>query len=129
MCGLIALAAVVWAWIRMEERDRPAPVGGLAASAFWAVFGVLMALGTFSMLFIVLIPVGVAVLVLSKWFEPVRSWLVLAGLVTVPTAWMATGAIDAGAGGWVAAGVGVIVTGLVAVAFETRERRSPAPGR
>ena len=121
------MAAVVWAWIRVEEHDPPALVGGLGASGFWAVFGVLMAFGTFTMLFIVLIPAGVAILLLSRWFEPVRSWLVLAGLVTVPTAWMATGAIDVGAGGWVAAGIGVIVTGLVAVAFETHERRSPMP--
>lgn len=127
MCVLIALAAVVWAWIRVEEHDPPAPVGGLGASVFWAVFGVLMAVGTFSMLFIVLIPGGIAILLLSRLFEPVRSWLVLAGLVMVPTAWMATGAIDAGAGGWIAAGIGVVVTGLVAVAFETHKRRSPAP--
>jgi hypothetical protein len=126
MCVLIAVAAVAWAWFRMGRHHPDTGVVGNGSTVFWAVFGVLMALGTFTMLFIVLIPGGLVMLLLSKWFEPVRSWLVLAGLVVVPAGWMATGAIDGGVGGWVAVGVGAVVVGLVGTAFEMRQRRTPA---
>lgn len=129
MCVFIAVAAVVWAWFRMGSHDPDAEVSGIGATVFWAVFGVLMALGTFTMLFIVLLPAGLVILALSKVFEPVRAWLVLAGVVVVPALWMASGDIDAGRGGWVAVGVGLVVVALVAIAFETRNRRSPAVSR
>ena len=120
---MIAAAAVAWAWSRMGRQRVGGEIGGLGAAAFWALFGVVLAFGSFTSLFIVLLPVGVVLLLFSKRVEPARSWLVLAGLVVVPTIWLAAGAIDAGTGGWAAVLVGVALVGLIAVAFETRQRR------
>ena len=120
---MIAAAAVAWAWSRMGRQRAGGEIAGLGAAAFWALFGVVLAFGSFTSLFIVLLPVGVVLLLFSKRVEPARSWLVLAGLVVVPTIWLAAGAIDAGTGGWAAVLVGVALVGLIAVAFETRQRR------
>jgi hypothetical protein len=104
-------------------RPRWRQLDGLGAAAFWLVFGVVLAFGTFTSLFIVLLPLGFLLLLISNAVEGVRSWLTPAGLVAVPTVWVVTGAIDVGAGGWVAALVGIVVVGLLAIAFEGRQRR------
>ncbi|MDQ3573327.1 MAG: hypothetical protein M3378_09310 [Actinomycetota bacterium] len=124
---IIAVASVAWAWYRMGRQGAGGEIAGLGAVAFWAVFGVVLAFGSFTSLFIILLPVGVVLLLLSRQVEPARSWLALAGLVAIPTIWLAAGAIDAGTGGWVAALVSWALVGLVAVAFETRQRRLSKP--
>ena len=118
----IAVAAVALAWFRMG-RPRWRQLGGLGAGAFWVVFGVVLAFGTFTSLFIVLLPLGLLLLLMSNGVEGARSWLTPAGLVAVPTMWVVTGAIDVGPGGWVAALVGILVVALLAIAFESRQRR------
>jgi hypothetical protein len=118
---LIAVGAVAWAWFRMGRRNPDGELAGGGAVAFWSVFGLVLAFGSFTSLFIVLLPVGLVLLLFSKWVEPVRSWLTLALLVAVPVVWPATGEIDAG-GGWVTVGVAIALVCPVAVAFETRKR-------
>jgi hypothetical protein len=120
---IIAVAAVAWAWSRMGREDAVGGVTGFGAVAFWAVFGVVLAFGSFTSLFVILLPAGAVLLALSKWVEPVRSWLALTGLVGIPTIWLAIGVIDAGTGGWVTALVALATVSLIALAFETRQRR------
>jgi hypothetical protein len=119
---MIALAAVGYAWTRLNRDGTDAQMGGLAAVAFWFGFGLVVAFGTFTSLFVVLLPLAVVMLLLSKRFEPTKVWLALAVLVIVPMAWMVTGAIDAGTAGWMAAFLGLGVAGAVAIAFENRWR-------
>lgn len=119
---LIAVGAVAWAWFRMGRRNPDGELAGAGAVAFWAVSGLVLAFGSFTSLFIVLLPVGLVLLVFSNWVEPVRSWLTLALLVAVPVVWLATGDIDAGGRSWAAAAVALALVCPVAVAFETRKR-------
>ena len=123
---LIALVALYRAWTRLAEGRAGEGVGGVAAIAFWLFCGVVLAFGSFTSLFVVLLPLGLGLLVISGRFDPTRSWLLLLGLVAVPSWWLATGSIDAGPVGWAVVMVGVVAVVTAAVTFETGDERTHA---